>query len=205
MKNFKSVLSWLIPIAVGLIAAFLINMFVYVGVTVSGDSMLETLKDRERVSVIKTATIHRGSVVAFDARDEDPGIQPGQKYYIKRVVGVAGDTVESKDGVIYVNEKKINQTYLSNYNLKSGTGTWTLETLSSGDSEFKTNISYWADGKATKVPAGQYFVLGDNRSESEDSRYFGFVEKQHMLGVAFVNVWDSGRNNVNLAWKDFFN
>jgi signal peptidase I len=204
----RNILGWVIPIAIGLFAALLIRMFVYLPVTVNGDSMLNTLVSGQKVSAIRTATIHRGSVIAFNAVGEDPGVEldAGQKsrYYIKRVIGLPGDTIRSDNGTIYVNGKKINNSYLTSVNKTTGTGTWDLQSLSSEGSKFVSGNSHWNDGYATKVPADNYFVLGDNRQVSEDSRYFGFVKKENVLGVTFVFPWSEDRQDVNLVWKNFF-
>jgi signal peptidase I len=205
MQIIKTVISWIAPILIGLAFAGIIRFFLYVPVTVSGDSMMPNLQDRQKVFAWLPAVVKRGSVVAFDAREEDPGIGKGQKYYIKRVIGIAGDTVESKNGNIYVNGKKINQSYLSEAARTSGTGNWNLSTLSSPDSVWKTSDSHWNDGKATVVPKDSYFVLGDNRAESEDSRYFGFVAKKHILGVTFVYPWESNKSVINSETDKFFN
>lgn len=204
MERIKSIFSWIIPIAVGLLLALLIQAFLLVPVTVNGDSMLNNLKNGERIWVFKTEKVHRGSVIVFDAKKEDPGIQAGEKDYVKRVIGVPGDKIEAKNGDIYVNSKEISQKYISSYNRTTGTSNWTLKTLSSGNSPFVSGKSHWIDGKAITVPAGNYFVLGDNRSKSEDSRYFGFVKEIHVLGVAKVFPWASRHQEINDVWKNFF-
>ncbi|EHN58559.1 signal peptidase I [Oenococcus kitaharae] len=204
MAKLRVLFSWIVPIIVGLLAAWLIQIFILVPVTVNGDSMLNNLTNGERIWVLKMARIRRGSVVVFDARKEDPGIQSGEKDYVKRVIGLPGDRIEAKNGNIYVNGKQISQSYISFYNRTSGTGNWTLTSLSSGDSPFVSGSSHWADGKATTVPAGNYFVLGDNRARSEDGRYFGFVSQAHMLGVAKVFPWSSNHTQINDVWKNFF-
>ncbi|MDR2660997.1 MAG: signal peptidase I [Lactobacillaceae bacterium] len=203
-KSFKNIIEWIIPIAIGLTVAIIIRLFLVVPVTVSGDSMFPNLHDKERTFAFLPAQIKRGSVVAFDARAEDPGIQPGQKYYIKRVIGIPGDTVKAENGKLFVNGKEVNQEYLDKSQKNAGTGNWDLTLLSSGNSEWTTTTSHWNDKKANKVPANSYFVLGDNRAESEDSRYFGFVSKKHILGVDYKYPWASNKKEVNSQWKEFF-
>ena len=86
MKAFKQVMSWVIPVVIGLLIAFLIRAFVLQPVRVDGPSMLPNLQNNERVITWKQAKIHRGSVVVFDANGVDP--QVSQKtYYVKRVIG----------------------------------------------------------------------------------------------------------------------
>ncbi|MCG4840806.1 signal peptidase I, partial [[Ruminococcus] torques] len=97
----------------------------------------------------------------------------------KRVIGLPGDTVEAKNGNLYVNGKKVDQSYISKSERSSGTGTWTLHSISQENSWVLHNGAY-------KVPKGEYFVLGDHRSVSNDSRYWGFVPKSKIVGVVKV-------------------
>lgn len=199
MKTFKQVMGWVLPIAIGLLIALLIRNFVMTPVRVDGPSMLPNLQNNERVLTWKQAKIHRGSVVVFDANGVDP--QVSQKtYYVKRVIGVPGDTVKAKNGKLYVNGKLVSQSYISSYQRKQGTGNWTLKSISVENSWLKFSGS-------TKVPKGYYFVLGDHRSVSNDSRYYGFVPKSKILGVVQVGFWTTDKtkkNNVNNEWKHYF-
>lgn len=199
MKAFKQVMSWVIPVVIGLLIAFLIRAFVLQPVRVDGPSMLPNLQNNERVITWKQAKIHRGSVVVFDANGVDP--QVSQKtYYVKRVIGLPGDTVEAKNGKLYVNGKLVRQSYINKYQRKEGTGDWTLKSISVQNSWLKNS-------GATKVPAGEYFVLGDHRSVSNDSRYYGFVPKSKLLGVVHVGFWSGNqtkKSNVNNEWKHYF-
>ncbi|MDO4903074.1 MAG: signal peptidase I [Limosilactobacillus sp.] len=199
MSKFKGFMSWVIPIVIGLVLALLIKQFVFQIVRVDGPSMEPNLVNNERVFSLKTAKIHRGSVVVFDANGVDPQVSTKTEY-VKRVIGVPGDTVESKNGNIYVNGKKINQNYISKSQRNSGTGNWTLKSISVQNGWLKNNST-------TKVAKGEYFVLGDHRSVSNDGRYWGFVPKSKIDGVVKVPSWTTNktmRDNVNSEWKHFF-
>lgn len=205
MRLIKTIFSWSLPVFLGLIVAYLIQLFILVPVTVNGDSMMDNLHNGQRIWVFKPAKIRRGSVVVFDARREDPGIQAGEKDYVKRVIAVSGDEIRAENGLIYVNGHQINQNYISFYNRTTGTGDWDLKSLSSAGSLFVSGKSHWIDGNAVKVPNDCYFVLGDNRARSEDSRYFGFIDKKHVVGAALVFPWEKDRTAINSEWKHFYN
>lgn len=218
MKTIKKVLPYiLLAVVVVLMRAYLFNyMFV------SGESMYPTLHNKDVIFVNKMdKKPKRGQVIVFNSVNVDPheAVQyKGQKNvdYVKRVIGVPGDTVEQKDGQLYVNNKKVNEYYLSNKEKTSGSdqvkldsngyGTlvpnWNLSTLSK-------NNSYWNKASQNKetVPAGHYFVMGDHRSVSNDSRYFGFVPQKSISGVVktpaiFFNK--DTRQKVNTLYKNFF-
>lgn len=173
MKTFRETMSWIIPIVIGLIIALLIKQFFFQIVRVDGPSMQPNLQNNERVFCLKQAKIHRGSVVVFDANGVDPQVSV-KTDYVKRVIGLPGDTVRSKDGNIYVNGKKINQDYISKSQRTTGTGNWTLRSISVQNSWLNNN-------GATKVPKGEYFVLGDHRSVSNDGRYWGLFQRVKLM------------------------
>lgn len=199
MKSFRQVMSWVVPIVIGLLIALLIKQFFFQVVRVDGPSMQPNLQNNERVFCLKRSKIHRGSVVIFDANGVDPQVAV-KTDYVKRVIGLPGDTVKSKNGNIYVNGKKIDQSYISTKQRNAGTGNWTLKSISVQNSWLKHN-------GATKVPAGEYFVLGDHRSVSNDGRYWGFVPKSKIDGVVKVPSWTGtkvARQNVNKEWQHFY-
>jgi len=193
MKALKEVMSWIIPVIIGLAIAFAIKSFVFTRVRVDGPSMEPNLQNNEKVFAWKQASVKHLSVIVFDAHGEDPSAKPNTNY-VKRVIGLPGDTVTSKNGYIYVNKKKVDQGFISTSERTAGTGNWTLASLQM--------TQKWNDGKkiTTVVPKGKYFVLGDHRSVSNDSRYWGFVDKDKVLGVVKVPFWTSSktrRANVN--------
>ena len=202
--------EWVLWILIGVVVYFVITNYVFVGMRVSGPSMQTALLDKQLVGVSKLSTIERGDVIAFDARQEDPRIQSGKQDYVKRVIGVAGDKVAFHDGNLYVNDKKVNQDYLSTEQRESGTAlfaqqnasgqsSWTLETLSSDNNNWKSQ-----DRHSSVVPKGCYFVLGDNREVSNDGRYFGFVAKEHVIGKIITPFWNKNHEAVNSQSNHFF-
>ncbi|WP_203641528.1 signal peptidase I [Levilactobacillus andaensis] len=191
MKVLKEVMSWVIPIVIGLAIAFAIKAFVFTRVRVDGPSMEPNLQNDEKVVAFKQSKVKHLSVIVFDAHGEDPAAKTNTNY-VKRVIGLPGDTVASKNGYIYVNNKKVKQSFISQSERTSGTGNWTLASLEKSNG--------WGNGKVTVVPKGKYFVLGDHRSVSNDSRYWGFVDKDKIVGVVKVPFWTSSktrRANIN--------
>lgn len=184
--------SWVWPILLGLLVAFLFRSFIGTVVKVDGPSMQPNLQNNERVFCWKLDKIKRGSVIVFDAYGVDP--QATNKIdYVKRVIALPGDTVRSNNGKLYVNNKLVNQDYISKYQRNQGTGNWTL-------SDLGLMHDWQVHQGSVKVPQGEYFVLGDHRSVSNDGRYIGFVPKSKILGVVKVPSWvgtKTQRQNVN--------
>lgn len=170
----KEVYAWIKSITFALIIAFLCRNFLFSPTTVYGESMEPTFQDKDRVLISKTSDIQRFDVVVFNAPDAD-------KRYIKRVIGLPGDNVEMKDDVLYINGKPYEEPYVKRNNdiTLRVTGDFTLKELT---------------GKTT-VPNGYFFVLGDNRLISKDSRKFGFISADSIIGevkLQFFPIKDIG-------------
>lgn len=150
--------------------AFGIRTFVAQGVYVSSGSMLPTLEVNDRLMVDKLSyhlsTPERGDIVVFSPTEELK--RPNLKdTFIKRVIGLPGEKVEIKEGRVYVGDRLLQEKYID-------------EKL----------VYQW--GPVT-VPSNSYLVMGDNRDNSYDSRYWGFVPRDNILGKAVVRYWSPER------------
>jgi signal peptidase I len=198
--------NWVFPILVGLAIAMVIKTFLFSTVRVDGTSMMPNMQNNELVLESKISSYTRGDVIVFDAGKEDPNNGGESKDYVKRIIGIGGDTVRFDGQDLYVNDKKVNQAYLPQESRTTGTaGTfgdkWDLGTLSKSDT--------WQekDRNQTTVPENMFFVLGDNRAVSNDSRTIGFIEDQHVLGKVYTPFWnmdEQARANINQQSKQFF-
>ena len=190
MRNF---LSGLWPIVVGLTIGLIGVNFVASPVTISGDSMQPNLQNNQIVMVNKQGEIKRGEVVVFNAYGVDPNATTPDEKYIKRIIGVPGDTVSDVNGVLRVNGKVVDQSFISENEqvaTNNRVGDWTsLAELGQSQN--------WQGPISGKVPAGYYFVLGDHRSISNDSRYWGFVPKNKISGTVWAPSFDNDATEVN--------
>lgn len=190
MRNF---LSGLWPIVVGLTIGLIGVNFVASPVTISGDSMQPNLQNNQIVMVNKQGEIKRGEVVVFNAYGVDPNATTPDEKYIKRIIGVPGDTVSDVNGVLRVNGKVVDQSFISENEqvaTNNRVGDWTsLAELGQSQN--------WQGPISGKVPAGYYFVLGDHRIISNDSRYWGFVPKNKISGTVWAPPFDNDATEVN--------
>ncbi|NLG51111.1 MAG: signal peptidase I [Chloroflexi bacterium] len=138
-----------------------VNVFLAQPRTVHGQSMEPNLHENQRVIVdlisLRFRQPRRGEIIILDLPERN------SVPLIKRVVGLPGDTVEIKDGAVYLNSEKLDEPYL--------------------------NQDTWGNMSARVVPENNVFVLGDNRARSNDSRYFGMVPFENILGRAWLCYW----------------
>lgn len=148
-------------LVIALILAFLVRTFVFESFQVSGKSMQPTLYTGDRVLVNKLAFVlgkpKTGEIIVFRSP-----VNPSQDW-IKRVIGVPGDTVSIKNDVVYINGKRYPEPFL----------------------KYRTSRNV----APVHVPPGYLWVLGDNRPVSYDSRYFGLLNENRVKGQAFVVWW----------------
>lgn len=144
--------------------AFIIKIFIFSPFVVEGASMQPTLHNEDHLFVNKVALqlsdVHRGDIVIIK-KENDP------KYYVKRVIGLNGEKIEIKDGILNVNGKSIKENYL-NKELKD---------------EYKKYLQY----DQVTVPKNSYFVMGDNRFNSKDSRNgLDYIKESEIVGKAQI-------------------
>ena len=168
---FKRLGAFFLDIGEVLVFAIGIFFFVYLLIMrphkISGISMSPNYPDSEyllteKVSYYKNPP-QRGDVVVFT-----PPISSDD--YIKRVIGLPGEDVSIKNGHVYINNLRLNEDYLTSE----------VVTQSGG---------FLAEGQTYKVPDGEFFVMGDNRAHSYDSRSFGPIKKKVISGRAWIIYW----------------
>ncbi len=152
-----------------------IYIFLFRPFEVNGASMFPTFKDQEYILTnlvgLRFEQLKRGDVIVFKAPKE------AEKDFIKRVIGLPGDMVMLKNGDVYVNDKKLDEnTYLHEVKTYGG--------------------GFLREGESVTVPANQYFVMGDNRPYSSDSREWGFVPKSAVIGKSFFVYWPIGKTRL---------
>jgi signal peptidase I len=158
-------LYWMRDLLLSVVIAILVILFLYQPVKVEGTSMMPALLDNERIFINKfvyrfgIGDIERGDMVVFHY-PHDPS-----KSYIKRVIGVPGDRVSIEDGMVYVNGKRLDESYVPE--------------------EYRDHFS----APLATVPDESFYVLGDHRSSSNDSRSWGFVQRRFIYGKAVFIYW----------------
>lgn len=160
-------LGWVLNLSLSLSIAALLVLFVFEPVRVQGFSMLPRLQNNERLFVDKLAfnfePIRRGDVVVF-RYPRDPS-----QSFIKRVVGLPGDHIVIWGGVVYVNGRRLAENYVP------------------------AGFQDYADYPEVTVPPRQYYVLGDHRNSSNDSRFWGCLPEHDIFGRAVFAYWPMAR------------
>ncbi len=185
-KKSGSLGRWLIEWAIILVLVvgftFVLRTFVIQTFSIPSGSMLPTLHVGDRIIVNKLSydfhDVHRGDIVVF----KRPPLE-SQNYsdLVKRVVGLPGETISSVNGKIYINGKLLSVNWLP-----PGPQDFTGPLASDAHPQFNMP-------GPVKIPPGEYYVMGDNRTDSEDSRFFGPISKSLIVGRAVAVVWPVSR------------
>lgn len=181
-------------IVIAVVIAFFIRTFVIQAFKIPSGSMKPTLQIGDHILVTKfiygvkipiirntlvsISEPKRGDIVVFIYPEDR------SKDFVKRVIGIAGDTIEIKDKKIYLNGLPHNDNY----------GVYTDDMIIPGAAQPRDNF-----GPKT-VPPGSLFVMGDNRDQSYDSRFWGFVDLKDVLGKALIIYWSWNSEETNVRW-----
>ena len=177
-SGLRNAVEWAVIGWGALVVAFVIKTFLLQAFYIPSLSMAPTLKDNDRVLVNKLSydlhDVNRGDVVVFES---PPNEGSATKDLIKRVIGLPGETVEARDGQVLINGQVLPEPWLER-DVQTRGPMCQVETLPGCQGPDKI-----------VVPADTYFVMGDNRANSRDSRFVGAIADDLIIGRAFVKVW----------------
>jgi signal peptidase I len=178
----KAAIEWTMAIVMAVVVAFTVKAWIAQTFVIPSGSMEDTLQVNDRVLVSKLSyrfgPVDRGDVIVFDnpeCADRQGACEYAQ--LIKRVVGVAGDEVSARDGVLMVNGEVLPEPYL-----KPGSTT-----------RMPGACTVYDDDEMVTIGPGELLVMGDNRNLSKDGRCFGPVGVDRVVGKAFIRVWPVSR------------
>jgi len=172
MAILSSIGSFFLDILETVVVSSLIFVVVYVFIAqpfqVKGDSMKPNLHDGEYLLVSKLSYRFghpaRGDIIVFEYPNAP------QYDYVKRIIGLPGETIEIKGDAVYINKKVLDEKYLAE------------EIITTGKSFLKEWVQF-------KIPEGEYFVMGDNRERSSDSRQWGTLPAKNIIGKSWIRYW----------------
>lgn len=157
-KSIKGALIGLMPYVVIIIVVVLIRTFLVTPIRVNGTSMNDTLSHGDTM-ILNKIDVKLNDIERFDI----VVIETGDTYLIKRVIGMPGETIEYKEGKLYINDKEMKDPYYKNENTD--------------------------DFESVKIPKDHYYVMGDNRSDSIDSRIIGPVNIDNITGTTKLIIF----------------
>lgn len=175
--------EWL-PVVIIIALIFLARIFVFSPVKVEGHSMDPTLHDNQRLITSKLSNLERQDIITTKEPDNQ------SLYVVKRIIGLPGDQVEMKNNILTINDKTYDEPYLDEFKEQFKEDALADEySYNSAFQEQAANATSFTDDFSVTVPADQYFVLGDNRLISKDSRIFGFVDQSLIQGKVILRFW----------------
>lgn len=160
----KNILKENLVYIIIIIVIILVKCFVVTPVRVNGRSMLPTLKEKD-IMVLNKLAYRNKDIKRFDI----VVVKDHGELIIKRVIGLPGETITYKDNILYVNGKKVDEKFT------------------------KVKDKNLEDYSSKKIPKGHYFVVGDNRPESADSRMIGFIKKENIKGKSVYTIFPFSR------------
>jgi signal peptidase I len=176
-KTRRTIIEWTILIGSALLIAILIKTFLFQAFYIPSESMKPTLNVGDRVLVNKVSyhlhDVNRGDIVVFETPPRAKDANGEIKDLVKRVIGLPGETFSAHGGAVFINGRPLKESYL-----QKG-----VETCAPNSG------SECGDIAATKIPANDILVLGDNRTASKDSRFFGPIKESSIVGRVFVRIW----------------
>ena len=153
--------------------ALILRTFVVQAFWIPSGSMLPTLQIGDRVLVAKIWNLvkepSRGSIYVFKFPEDE------NRDFIKRIIGLPGDVLDIQSGIVYINGEALDEPYVESRD------------------RFTLRRNEKFEAVPVKIPEDMYFALGDNRQNSQDGRYWGFVPKGHLKGPAFLRYWPLSR------------
>lgn len=169
IKKISRKIAYLAAIALVLI---ILRCFVFSPITAIGKSMKPTLSDGQKMIGLKNSNYERFDIITFHAPD-DPDAA-----YVKRVIGLPGDSIRYTNDTLYVNGVEQPEPYLAEHKAQ----------LTEGE-RLSRNFSLERLFNIDKIPEGKIFVLGDNRRNSNDSRNFGLVDEKEVISTMKISLW----------------
>lgn len=205
-KKKSTFREYLEAFAIAGVLAFIIRTFIFQAFKIPSGSMIPTLLIGDHIIVEKflyntylpilskeLRKIKRGDVIVFEY-PRDPN-----KDFIKRAIGLPGDTIEIRDGILYINNVPANEENIGSpkeeYNYSGKLYYERIDSITHLVMHQEPRSMLSIDYGPVKVPEDSYFVMGDNRDNSSDSRVWGFVKKSAIKGKAFIIYWSSDKED----------
>jgi signal peptidase I len=167
-RRFRKNVEWVVIVIVAVVAALVVKTYLIEAFYIPSGSMEPTLDVGDRVLVNKLSyhlhDVHRGDVVVFE---RPPGVEgnPSIHDFIKRIIGLPGETIETRGDAVFINGRRLREPYLP-----------------------KTTKTFPPIPRQ-RIPRNHYWVMGDNRTNSADSRVFHSITRSSIVGRAFIEVW----------------